>query len=298
MDTVENKFKKIWSDFTVKDETAYTTQLPLENVTSSENARLLALSFFNSYSGFDTTAYGEGEYDTGLTEQQAFDLWQEEYNKQELLAKSQLIANNVATMSRSAYDAIILYHWATGKLFQSIQGAIEYNLLKPLRSFDYETVANMIVNSTVNKDLCIKIATVLRLADYGKPKDRTWYRSRGVFNMRDINEKATLDTDQLRRARFAYYAETQKFLPFTPEGKQRQIVKDYNDTLIVQNFTFSGTSTFTLAKSVSMSPIEKLTVTINDNIQQHLFDFTIDGTTLTITESMNTGDLIKTTIKI
>ena len=156
----------------------------------------------------------------------------------------------------------------------------------------------MIVNSTVNKDLCIKIATVLRLADYGKPKDRTWYRSRGVFNMRDINEKATLDTDQLRRARFAYYAETQKFLPFTPEGKQRQIVKDYNDTLIVQNFTFSGTSTFTLAKSVSMSPIEKLTVTINDNIQQHLFDFTIDGTTLTITESMNTGDLIKTTIKI
>lgn len=298
MDTVENKFKKIWSDFTVKDETAYTTQLPLENVTSSENARLLALSFFNSYSGFDTTAYGEGEYDTGLTEQQAFDLWQEEYNKQELLAKSQLIANNVATMSRSAYDAIILYHWATGRLFQSIQGAIEYNLLKPLRSFDYETVANMIVNSTVNKDLCIKIATVLRLADYGKPKDRTWYRSRGVFNMRDINEKATLDTDQLRRARFAYYAETQKFLPFTPEGKQRQIVKDYNDTLIVQNFTFSGTSTFTLAKSVSMSPIEKLTVTINDNIQQHLFDFTIDGTTLTITESMNTGDLIKTTIKI
>tara|TARA_B100000035_G_scaffold131918_1_gene112142 strand:- start:2431 stop:3327 length:897 start_codon:yes stop_codon:yes gene_type:complete len=298
MDTVENKFKKIWSDFTVKDETAYTTQLPLENVTSSENARLLALSFFNSYSGFDTTAYGEGEYDTGLTEQQAFDLWQEEYNKQELLAKSQLIANNVATMSRSAYDAIILYHWATGKLFQSIQGAIEYNLLKPLRSFDYETVANMIVNSTVNKDLCIKIATVLRLADYGKPKDRTWYRSRGVFNMRDINEKATLDTDQLRRARFAYYAETQKFLPFTPEGKQRQIVKDYNDTLIVQNFTFSGTSTFTLAKSVSMSPIEKLTVTINDNIQQHLFDFTVDGTTLTITESMNTGDLIKTTIKI
>ena len=76
MDTVENKFKKIWSDFTVKDETAYTTQLSLENVTSSENARLLALSFFASYSGFDTTAYGEGEYDIGLTEQQAFDLWQ------------------------------------------------------------------------------------------------------------------------------------------------------------------------------------------------------------------------------
>lgn len=298
MDTVENKFKKIWNDFTVKDETAYSTQLSLENVTSSENARLLALGFFSSYNGFDTTAYGEGEYDIGLTEQQAFDLWQEAYNKQELLAKSQLIANNVTTMSRSAYDAIILYHWATGKLFQSIQGAIEYNLLKPLRLLDYDTVANMIVNSTINKELCIKIATVLRLADYGNPKTRAWYRSRGVFNMREVNEKAILNTDQLRRARFSYYAETLKFLPFTPEGKQRQIVKDYNDTLIVQNFVYSGTNTFTLAKSVSMTPIEKLTVTINDNIQQHLFDFTVDGTTLTITESMNTGDMIKTTIKI
>ena len=81
--------------------------------------------------------------------------------------------------------------------------------------------------------------------------------------MRDINEKATLDTDQLRRARFAYYAETQKFLPFTPEGKQRQIVKDYNNTLIVQNFTFSGTSTFTLAKSARFLeeiPIESLSI--------------------------------------
>lgn len=298
MDTVENKFKKIWSDFTVKDQTAYTTQLSLENVTSSENAKLLALGFFSSYSGFDTTAYGEGEYNIGLTEQQAFDLWQESYNKQELLAKSQLIANNVTTMSRSAYDAIILYHWATGKLFQSIQGAIEYNLLKPLRLLDYETVANMIVNSTINKDLCIKIATVLRLADYGTPKNRTWYRSRGVFNIREVNEKSTLNTDQLRRARFAYYAETLKFLSFTPEGKQRQIVKDYNDVLIVQNFVYSGTNTFTLSESASMTPMEKLTVTINDNIQQHLFDFTVNGTTLTITETMKTGDLIRTTIKI
>ena len=116
--------------------------------------------------------------------------------------------------------------------------------------------------------------------------------------MREVNEKAILNTDQLRRARFSYYAETLKFLPFTPEGKQRQIVKDYNDTLIVQNFVYSGTNTFTLSKSASMNPIEKLTVTINDNIQQHLFDFTIDGTTLTITESMNTGDMIRTTIKI
>ena len=39
--------------------------------------------------------------------------------------------------------------------------------------------------------------------------------------MRDINEKGTLSTDQIRRARFSYYAETGNFLPFTPEGSER-----------------------------------------------------------------------------
>ena len=47
-----------------------------------------------------------------------------------------------------------------------------------------------------------------------------------------------------------------------------------------------------------MSPQEKLKVTINDSIQQHLFDFTVNGNTLTISKAMNIGDIIKTTIKI
>mgnify|MGYP003325314330 CR=1 FL=1 len=150
-------------------------------------------------------------------------------------------------LSQSAYDALILYHWATGKIFQVNSGAKEYRLLNLIKKQEYETVANMIVNSTNNPDLCIKVATVLRLADYGRPKTRTWYRSEGVFTMRDINEKGTLDNDQIKRARFAYYAETQKFLPFTPESLQRQIASEYNKTLVIQGFTYSGTNTFTLA---------------------------------------------------
>ena len=298
MQTVEDRFKKVWSDFTVRDETAYATKLDIAGVTSSDNARLLALSFFRDYNGFDGTAYGEGLYNFGMTEQEAYDLWLLSFNSQEQIAKRQLKTNGVVTISQSAYDGMILYHWATGKSLQVNQGEIEYQLLTPLIKHDYETVANMIVNSSNNVELCRKIATVIRLADYGRPKTRAWYREKGVFTMRDYNEKGTLSNDQLSRARFSYYAETLNFLPYTPEGLQRILAKEYEKTLVIQNFTYSGTNTFTLERSVSMSPIEKLKVTINDNIQQHLFDFTVDGTTLTISESMNTGDIVKTTIKI
>ena len=54
-----------------------------------------------------------------------------------------------------------------------------------------------------------------------------------------------------------------------PKSLQRQIAKTYEDTLIIQTFTFDGNNTFSLERAVSMDPIEKLKVTINDAIQQH-----------------------------
>ena len=70
----------------------------------------------------------------------------------------------------------------------------------------------MIGRNTINNDKCKKAATVLRLADYGKNKNRTWMRTNGIHSMRDMNEKNMLDIDELKRARYAYYAETLKFL--------------------------------------------------------------------------------------
>lgn len=296
--TVEQRFRRNWSDFTVKDHTTYHTVLNIANVTSSQKAIDCALSFFSNYSGFDQTAYGEGSYTTGLTEQQSFDLWKDAYNKQEMLAKRQLISNGIGTITQSVYDAMVLYHWATGKLFEVFHGKIVYEILPVLKQGKYDTLADMIINSQINKTLCVRIATILRLADYGKVKTRTWYRSNGVFKMRDFNEKGTLNNDQLSRARFAYFAETGNFLPNTPEGLSRKIVTDYNSTLVTQIFAFDGATNFNLLANASMSPVEKLLVTINDDIQQHFFDFTLDGFTLTITKSMNTGDIVKTVIKI
>ena len=84
----------------------------------------------------------------------------------------------------------------------------------------------------------------------------------------------------------------------TPEGLKRQIAKDYESTLINKTFTYSGTNTFELEKIVSVIPIQKLEVVVNDAVLQYEYDWTVSNFTLTISKSLNTGDIIQTTIKI
>ena len=295
---VDERYKREWDDYVVKDTTNYETSLDVTNLNASEQARTVALGFFRNYSGFDQTAYGEGNYTTGLTEQQAHDLWKESFNNQQALAKKQIINGGITTIPACVYDALVLYHWATGKIANVSQGNTRYNLLEVVRLADYSTAADMIINSTVNKQLCVKVATILRLADYGKYKTRKWYRANGIFKIRDFNEKGVLNNDQLRRARFAYYAETKKFLPMTPEGAKRQIAKEYEATLINKTFTYSGTNTFELEKNASITPVQKLEVVVNDAVLQYEYDWTISNFTLTISKSLNIGDIIQTTIKI
>ena len=295
---VDERYKREWDDYVVKDTTNYETSLDVTNLNASEQARTVALGFFRNYSGFDQTAYGEGNYTTGLTEQQAHDLWKESFNNQQALAKKQIINSGITTIPACVYDALVLYHWATGKIANVSQGNTRYNLLEVVRLADYSTAADMIINSTVNKQLCVKVATILRLADYGKYKTRKWYRANGIFKIRDFNEKGVLNNDQLRRARFAYYAETKKFLPKTPEGLKRQIAKDYEATVINKTFTYSGTNTFELEKNASITPVQKLEVVVNDAVLQYEYDWTISNFTLTISKSLNIGDIIQTTIKI
>ena len=282
----------------VKNEDDYQKRQDINTITSSENARLVALNFFSDYSGLDGTAYGEGLFNFGLTEQEAYDIWEENYNNQEQLAKKQLIAKNIKKISQSVYDGLILYHWITGKLFYSDAPEGKYSLIDAIIQENYDTVADMIGRNTINNDKCKKAATVLRLADYGKNKNRTWMRTNGIHSMRDMNEKNMLDIDELKRARYAYYAETLKFLPFTPEGVQRDIVKRYNATIVRKNFTYSGTATFTLDTNFSMTPVEKLQVLLNGEILDHLFDYTIDGVTITITKTIVNNDIVQTIVKI
>lgn len=301
MITVERQFQTVWSDYVVKDETAYKTEIDLSLLTASSKAKDVALDFFDEYSGFDGTAYGEGTYATGLTEQQAYDNWLVTFNKQQSIVKKQLQQNPKLPNAypQSVFDGLVLLNWATGKVFTvtAIEGI--YDLLDGLRLKDFDIVASMLMRSNKNKSLCVKCATILRLADYGKPRTRLWQRTNGIHKMRDKNEKDVLDTNLLKRARFSYFAETGNFLPFSPESANRNVVREYEKQVVVKNYTFDGTiTTFTLEKSPSMEPSEKLEVTINGLVQQHLFDFTVIGNQLSILKTMNTGDIIATTIKI
>ena len=116
--------------------------------------------------------------------------------------------------------------------------------------------------------------------------------------MRSQNQIGGLDDLQLKLIRFAYFAEVKDFLPYTPESLKRDIVNKYKDTLMQKQFTYAGTNTFTLQKTPSMTPVEKLQVKVNGSIVQHFFDFTLQDNVLTMVKTLNTGDIIDTTIKI
>jgi hypothetical protein len=116
--------------------------------------------------------------------------------------------------------------------------------------------------------------------------------------MRRANELGSLKGDVLKRARFAYYAETNSFLPQTPMGIKRDIAKRYEETVIYKSYEYNAAGTYELLKTPSMDPIEKLEVTVDTTIIQHLFDYTIDGNTLTITKDIDTNSTIYTKIKI
>ena len=297
LDNVARRYQTVWEDFVVQSHHLYHTELEIDSVNASDACELVALNFAR-YIGYNGFTYGEGSVDTGITEQQAYDAWLTEFNKQQKLVKNQIKSNGIKTLSQSVYDGLVLFNWATGKVFHvdAVEG--QYNLLSYLKTKAYDTVADMIKRSDMNNEKCVKAATVLRLADYGKTKNRTWMRTNGIFNMRDQNEKNLLSDSDLKKARYAYYAETLKFLPFTPEGEKRDISNKYTKSLIKQNFTYSGTTTFTLNKTPSMTPLEKLQVIVNGDIIQHFFDFTVSSTTLTITKTLKTGDFIETIIKV
>ena len=123
-------------------------------------------------------------------------------------------------------------------------------------------------------------------------------RQNGIFEMRDKNEINILSVSELERARFAYYAETQKFLPKMPEGIKRDIIRRYDQTTVVENFTYSNTNVFTISDSPSMDPVEKLTVEVNGETIQHYFDFTLLNNVITITKSLKTDDIVRFTTKI
>lgn len=295
---IDTSLKTIWTDFTVLNEELFNNEIAIDEIEMSELGRLTALNF-SIYVGYDGYGYGEGAVVRGITEQEAFNVWNKQFDRQQQIFKRQLKIYKLTEISQSVYDGLLLYFWAVNKTHFVYANEEIYDMKDKITNKDWDDVASIMMRSNFNREQCTRAATVLRLADYGKPKPRSWFRTRGIHLMRTNNETRLLAQNELKRARFAYYAETRQFLPYTPESNKRQIVKDYEKTLLSNKFVYNGSTTiFTLPETPSMKPVEKLEVYINGDLMQNEFDFTVDGTKLIITKELKDQDIINTLIRI
>ncbi len=294
---INDKFKTSWDEFIVKDQDALDTQFDIDNISASEKLKLLALNM-GRYSGYDGFGYDIGNASRGITEQEAFNIWNQDFQKRQRTLIKQLGSFNIKTISQPVFDGLMLYYIINGNVLTVTSFEGQYELRDYIVNKDWDIVASMIKRSNFNRKFCSNASSIIKLSDYGKAKTRIWMRQNGIFEMRDKNEINALSVRELERARFAYYAETQKFLPNMPEGIKRDIIRRYDQTTVVENFTYSNTNVFTIADSPSMDPVEKLTVEVNGNVIQHYFDFTLLNNVITITKSLNAGDIVRFTTKI
>jgi hypothetical protein len=294
---IRSRLNTDWTDFVVKDQNSVDTEINLQDMSATDTIKLVTLNM-SRYNGYDGFGYGVGVANRGITEQEAYDIWIEDFQTNQRTFIKQLQTLGIKSLSQCVFDGLLLYFIINGNILTVTAPEGTYELRNYVVEKDWSTVASMIKRSNFNPAFCMRAASIIKLADYGKTKDRTWMRQTGIFEMRDKNELNSLSIEQLARTRFAYYAETLKFLPKTPEGIKRGIAKEYEKTLIVENYTFDLTSVFTLSQTPSMEPVEKLKVEINGTQIQHYFDFTVVNNVVTITKSLSQGDIIRFTIKI
>ena len=293
--------KTNWEDYTVLDEDLYETEIYIDSVFASDTLVLVALNNFK-YNGYDGKGYSVGAATRGITEEEAYNIWIEDFRRRERNLIRQLKSFGLNEVSQSVFDGLLLYYLLAENftIVYAMEG--QYNLRDHIVSKNWDTVAGMILRDHANRQNSLRAATILRLADYGNPKNRGWLRANGIFEMRASNQIGLLSGDQLVRARFSYYAETLEFLPLTPNSIKRDIAKRYEETLITQRWTYDGsTVNYSLSKTPAMTPVEKLEVKVNNNILQYEYDFTLSGNVFTIkTDSIEfvTGDIISSKIRI
>jgi len=293
--------KTNWEDYVVLDSDLYETEIYIDDIFASDTLVLVALNNFK-YNGYDGKGYSVGTATRGITEEEAYNIWIEDFRRKERNLIKQLKAFGLNEISQSVFDGLLLYYLLAENftIVYAMEG--QYNIRDHIANKNWDTVAGMILRDHAHRQNSIRAATILRLADYGNPKNRGWLRANGIFEMRASNQIGLLSGDQLTRARFAYYAETLEFLPLTPDSIKRDIAKRYNETLITQSWIYDATTVeYSLSKTPAMSPVEKLEIKVNNNILQYEYDYTLSGNVFTIkTDSIELvpGDIISSKIKI
>lgn len=161
----------------------------------------------------------------GLTEQQAYNYWIEDFKDVERRFKKLMVLDR---MSQSQYDGLLSLYYFTGDYTAVGTEIRKFKIFDFIKERKWDYVATAMMNSGANRPLRQMEAKILMLADYGVPKDRILIKEQSLqeivkrYPARLLNDKARA------QAEYVYYAETGRFLPKTSESRKRILSKQLN----------------------------------------------------------------------
>ena len=91
--------KTNWEDYTVLDEDLYETEIYIDSVFASDTLVLVALNNFK-YNGYNGKGYSVGTVTRGITEEEAYNIWIEDFRRKERNLIRQLKSFGLNEMSQ------------------------------------------------------------------------------------------------------------------------------------------------------------------------------------------------------
>ena len=106
--TILSKFKTNWEEFIVKDEN-WNTRLDINTITASDKVILVTLNM-STYVGYNQTGYSIPGFDRGITEQEAYNIWIQDFQNNQRTLIRQLKDFGLPSIPQCVYDGLILYY--------------------------------------------------------------------------------------------------------------------------------------------------------------------------------------------
>lgn len=218
--------------FTVKDSTAVSDNVLVKNLEASENIinyilRQTGWIPFKDYDG--KIGYGlESDADgSGLTEEQAYNIWIGEFKDKERQFKRII---KLDKMPQTKYDSLLALYWFTGTVSVVGSETRQFRIWDYIQENKWEWVATILTESGNLRSITQDLASIMMLGDYGKTVSRTLLKERGIKLVRQRYPDAFVDEVAKRQAEYIYYIETDRFLPNLTQSRMRQIVKQLSLT--------------------------------------------------------------------
>lgn len=234
MRTLDNKITEQdlveFNLYPIKDQTAVTQLVDIKNLEASEqliNFVIRTLGWRGySYQVNNITLIGYGTRQNtdskGLTEQQAYSDWINDFKSKEKKFKSLFPLDK---LTQSQYDGLVSMFYFTGSFLTVGSQQRLFDLTDYIKKQKWEYIATAMIESGADRLIRQQEAKIIMLADYGKPKDRSLIKEQGIQDIRKMYPDRLSNTKSKQQAEYVYYAETGKFLPSLTMSRMREIVK-------------------------------------------------------------------------